>query len=241
MAEEERFTRQRYSPNQLPTYATAYCLSEAGVTLDDVDIVAFGWDYPRLFRSLGEDWSWSERELLEFYLPSRLFPRSRDPRIEMIPHHLAHAASAFYASPFYRAAIIVVDGRGESEATTLAYGEGDTITEFLKIPISFSVGNLYSRVTERLGFDWYHAGKTMGLAAYGRNVYGSDFLELTERGYRFNLPGRHLVRAPSGVDEEVRSLKLMDIVLSRLTGQPRRETRQYYFDQLEGRFAVGRR
>lgn len=108
----------------------------------------------------------------------------------VINHHLAHASSAFYPSPYEDAAILVVDGRGSHvhdsgksgyETVTFGYGNGNRI-ELLGKVLNHSLGHFYEAVTIGIGFGALEEGKTMGLAPYGRPTYKKDFMELYELG-----------------------------------------------------------
>lgn len=98
-----------------------------------------------------------------------------------VEHHLAHAASAFLASPFTHAAILTIDGRGEKATTTYNIGEGNTIQRFGQVDFPHSLGLLYEEVTEYLGFlrssDEY---KVMALASFGRPTYVREFHEIVQ-------------------------------------------------------------
>ena len=227
MAEEERFTRKKHAAQTVPLNSVAYCLQETGLGMDDIDVVACGWDYPKLAKLRGEMWPYSESQMLEIWFPRHVFPRSRTPRLDLIPHHRAHAASAFYTSPFERAAIIVADGMGESAGTTLAAGVDDRISILREFPISDSLGVFYATVTEYVGFDWLDSGKTMGLAAYGEDMYGHDFLELTGEGYRFRLPDGNPFPNLSGIAVESKIAHLWEFVLRRVAGESNSTRREY--------------
>lgn len=102
-------------------------------------------------------------------------------RWHFVDHHLAHAASAFYASPFARAAVLTLDGRGERATTSYALGEGQTLKRIGQVEMPHSLGILYEKVTEYLGF--LHASdeyKVMALASYGRPRYRDDFREIIQ-------------------------------------------------------------
>ncbi len=110
-----------------------------------------------------------------------------------IPHHLAHAASAFMPSPFERAAVMVLDGRGEKATTSYWLGENNHLKLLREVTMPHSLGLLYEQVTEYLGFlpssDEY---KVMALASYGQPRYVSDFHEIVQMGE----DGQYQVRSP---------------------------------------------
>ncbi len=110
--------------------------------------------------------------------------RLHDPwRWHFVPHHLAHAASAFHASPFDEAAVLTLDGRGELATTTYGVGRGNQLQEIGRVEMPHSLGLLYESVTAYLGFlhssDEY---KVMALASYGEPRYRKQFQELIEIG-----------------------------------------------------------
>jgi carbamoyltransferase len=100
-----------------------------------------------------------------------------------VPHHLAHAASAYYPSPFQEAAIFTIDGRGEKATTTYSRGQGSKIEQIGQVDMPNSLGILYEKVTEHLGFlhssDEY---KVMALASFGKPVYLEEFHEMIQIG-----------------------------------------------------------
>lgn len=118
-------------------------------------------------------------------------------RWHFVEHHLAHAASAFYASPFQQAAVATLDGRGEKATTSYARGEGEHLERLGQVNMPHSLGLLYERVTEYLGFlpasDEY---KVMALASFGRPRYLVDFQEIIQLG--------------SNGDYQIQALRLTD-------------------------------
>ena len=188
-AEEERFSRVKNAPNTAPIHATQFCLDVAGIGVDDVDAVAIGWDLPRLYRDRAQPWTFSD----EMLMPRRLFPRRRDPEMVFVPHHLAHGASAFYLSGSDSAAVLVMDGQGEAESTSLMHGRNGKLITLESLPPSWSLGYLYEAVCEYIGLRWNDAGKLMGLAGHGRR---HELPVLTIEGTEVRFPG---------VPEELRS------------------------------------
>jgi len=141
-AQEERFTRKKFDA-RFPKSAIAYCLAEAGVTLDDVDQIAF-FEKPFVkFERLLETYLanaprgfTSFRKAMPLWIKEKLFTRrllkeelgkiaSGAPRLLFPEHHLSHAASAFYPSPFEEAAILTIDGVGEWATTSICHGTGN--------------------------------------------------------------------------------------------------------------------
>src|SRR6516225_6843540 len=157
-AQEERFTRKKFDANY-PRHAVEYCLKAGGVTLADIDYVAF-YDKPFLKSLLA-----SELKTLE---PNFDW----DKRLAFSEHHLSHAASAFYPSPFQRAAVLTMDGVGEWATTSAGVGNGHELKIQKEINFPHSLGLLYAAFTYYTGFK-VNSGeyKVMGLAPYGAPKY----------------------------------------------------------------------
>ncbi|HUU23951.1 MAG TPA: carbamoyltransferase [Methyloceanibacter sp.] len=196
-AQEERFTRRKHDAS-FPKNAVAYCLDEGQATLSGVDAVVF-YEKPFLkFERLLETYlAVAPRGFRQFlmampiWLREKLFQstllaselRKLDPAFDptkllFSEHHMSHAASAFFPSPFESAAILTLDGVGEWTTTAAALGKGNRI-EFLKeIQFPHSLGLLYSAFTYYTGFK-VNSGeyKLMGLAPYGEPVFASKILE----------------------------------------------------------------
>jgi carbamoyltransferase len=164
--EEERLNRVRHSAGvKAPQLAVARCLETAGIEAADVDVVAVGWDEPRMSARQGAPWHFdSPRHLL-----GQLgFYGRRLPDMQFVAHHQAHAACAFHASPYDQAAVLVVDGNGEDECISIYRGRrGEPLVRLERWPQVFSLGHLYEAASLWLGLGRRGAGKTMGLAAYG--------------------------------------------------------------------------
>lgn len=218
--EEERFNRIKHAkparvnnPHHLPEEAIRCCLKQAEVQASDIDLVAYSFN-PELRRTnfrldpLSVPGEWGDGNGECTFL-SRLddvrnavdgvLGRHLVDALCFVPHHLAHAASAYYPSGFDAAAILVVDGIGESACSTFARGEGVTIHSLESIEYPHSLGFLWEKISTYLGFSEYDACKTMGLAAYGApDVFADQFatlINVTEEGYaidaetmRFRLP-----------------------------------------------------
>lgn len=192
-AQEERFTRKKHDPN-FPINAIRYCLSEAKITSKDIDFVVF-YDKPFLkFERLLETYlAFAPKGFKSFatsvpiWLKDKLFQKTvitnalkdlwgKDEKWEekllFSEHHLSHAASAFFPSPFEHAAVLTMDGVGEWTTTSLAIGNGHQLSVHKEIHFPHSVGLLYSAITYYSGFK-VNSGeyKVMGLAPYGEPKY----------------------------------------------------------------------
>ncbi len=190
-AQEERFTRRKHDP-AFPTHAAAYCLDAAGIDAGGLDAVAF-YDKPLLtFERLLETYlTYAPRGLASFieamplWLKRKLWTpdtlRSElgyDGPLVFSEHHRSHAASAFFPSPFERAAVLTTDGVGEWATTSWGVGDGNGLDLKEEIHFPHSLGLLYSAFTYFCGFR-VNSGeyKLMGLAPYGEPRYVDAILE----------------------------------------------------------------
>jgi carbamoyltransferase len=206
-AEEERFRRIKHWAG-FPTMAITYCLAEAKASLRDVDVVAVNRN-PRanLLRKIvylftnrpspklivdrlrhRRQGAGLEQELC------RAFPTDRfTGQIEYVEHHLAHLASAFYASPFAEAAAVSIDGFGDFASAAWGWGSNITLSLDDRVLFPHSLGIFYQAMTQYLGFPHYgDEYKLMGLAAYGRPTLVDTVSPLvsSERSgaFKLNLP-----------------------------------------------------
>ncbi|MBR4489911.1 hypothetical protein IKP13_04685, partial [bacterium] len=184
-AHEERFTRKKQDPS-FPINACRFVLDEAGITLDDVTAVAF-YDKPYIkFERLLETYhAFAPKGLKSFnsaipvWIKEKLFMKDmlreelaklggRIPKLYFPEHHLSHAASAFYPSPFKDAAILTLDGVGEWGTLTICHGNGNKIKVLKELDFPHSIGLFYTAFTYYCGFK-VNSGeyKLMGLAPYG--------------------------------------------------------------------------
>ena len=187
-AQEERFTRRKHDPG-FPKQAITYCLDYAGLRLSDLDAIVF-YDKPLLkFERLLETYySFVPKGLRSFmmampvWIKEKLFLKrlirselaelygdeAKTVKLLFPEHHLSHAASAFYPSPYERAAILTLDGVGEWATASICLGEGPNISILKEMHFPHSLGLLYSAFTYFLGFR-VNSGeyKLMGLAPYG--------------------------------------------------------------------------
>ena len=197
-AQEERFTRKKHD-SSLPSHAIRSCLEIGGLKPADLDVVAF-YEKPFLkFERLLETYAAfaprgfsSFRRAIPLWIKEKLFQKdtlirhlkSFDPDIDWAEklifseHHLSHAASAFFPSPFDSAAVLTMDGVGEWATTSLGHGQGNALTIQKEIHFPHSLGLLYSAFTYYTGFK-VNSGeyKVMGLAPYGRPQYRQTILD----------------------------------------------------------------
>lgn len=185
-AQEERFTRKKHDFN-FPSHAVAYCLKEGGLkSADDLDHVVF-YDKPIVkFERLLETYTrYAPRGIQSFLMAIPLWVKKKlwmresirdeldyEGSVLFTDHHEAHAASAFFPSPFENAAILTVDGVGEWATASLGIGDGNQIRMLKEIHFPHSLGLLYSAFTYFTGFK-VNSGeyKLMGLAPYGEPAY----------------------------------------------------------------------
>ena len=197
-AQEERFTRRKHDA-AFPSRALDYCLREGGASLDDIDCIVF-YDKPLLkFERLLETYlAFAPRGFKSFSMAIPLWLREKlflknlltkelerrgtrkdvEGRVLFSEHHLSHAASAFFPSPFDEAAVLTMDGVGEWATTSLAYGKASSLEVRREIHFPHSLGLLYAAFTYYTGFK-VNSGeyKVMGLAPYGEPKYTALIFE----------------------------------------------------------------
>lgn len=192
-AQEERFTRKKHDA-EFPLNAIRYCLKEANLQVQDIDFIVF-YDKPFLkFERIFETYlAFAPRGFKSFatslpvWVKDKLFQKSGilktlnremgesvdwEKKLLFSEHHLSHAASAFFPSPFKDAAVLTMDGVGEWTSTSLALGQGNELSILREIQFPHSLGLLYSAMTYYTGFK-VNSGeyKIMGLAPYGKPIY----------------------------------------------------------------------
>jgi len=206
-AQEERFTRVKQD-SSFPGEAIKYCLKEGNIHLDDIDKIVFYDDpllkfarikktyyqfFPKsisfIFKSFPiwffKKQYWKKELLNEFFNNFKV--NIKKDKLTNIQHHRSHAASAFFPSPFKDAAILILDGVGEFDTSSLWIGEGNKLKKIVSIEFPHSIGLLYSAVTYFLGFK-VNSGeyKVMGLAPYGEpkyvNVIKNNLIDINDNG-----------------------------------------------------------
>jgi carbamoyltransferase len=195
--EEERFRRVKHWAG-FPSQAVEFCLREAGITLQQVDHIAIGRDPSAklgkkimfLLKNPGGGWSAVLDRLKnarkvssledEFAALEKNIDKSAlKGKIHQVEHHRSHLASAFFASPFDKAALLSIDGSGDFSTTMTAVGEGNRIEVLNSVDFPHSVGIFYSAFTQLLGFPHYgDEYKVMGLAPYGEPKYVDKLREV---------------------------------------------------------------
>ncbi|WP_134090515.1 carbamoyltransferase C-terminal domain-containing protein [Olivibacter sp. XZL3] len=219
-AEDERFTQIKhgkrpipFSTYELPYHAIDFCLKKAGITLRDVDHIAYSFDPALLIAPQEEKTPWAKipfyrntehdndpdpwrnlflssiinapRQLVDGYphhlQSSYLNATIHDWNWHFVDHHLSHAASAFFPSPFEKAAVLVMDGRGEKASSSYYKGNGTNLELIQQVHLPHSLGLLYEDITTHLGFlrssDEY---KVMALASYGEPLFVDEFREIVK-------------------------------------------------------------
>ena len=190
-AEEERFSRRKHGKSpvpfatwELPERAAAWCLEQAGLAPEQLDAVAYSYD-PSLASPSDGDLTADGWEGLRTLYARRapLFLRSALPgldpaRVRFVPHHLAHAASAYLAAPYPDSSVLVLDGRGERASHLAGRARAGALEVLAAQRLPHSLGLLYEEATEHLGFkrssDEY---KVMALAAYGQPSFLRELRE----------------------------------------------------------------
>jgi carbamoyltransferase len=212
-AQEERFSRRKHDP-RFPHLAIQYCLGQSSLRPEDLDSVVF-YDKPFLkferlletYLMLAPEGFSSFRMALPLWIREKLFQKNLihselkkfdaaqdwSSKLLFTEHHLSHAASAFYPSPFEEAAVLTMDGVGEWATTSLAHGKGNKLEILKEIHFPHSLGLLYSAFTYYSGFR-VNSGeyKLMGLAPYGEPKYTAKIFEhlidvKADGSFRLNL------------------------------------------------------
>ena len=241
-AQEERFSRKKHD-SSYPFHSVEYVLKEARLKLSEIDYIVF-YEKPFLkFERLLETYlAFAPKGFKSFsmsmpiWLREKLFQKKmlfnelkiHDKRFQDInkiyfsEHHFSHAASAFYPSPFEKAAILTLDGVGEWATTTVAYGEGRDLEISKEIHFPHSIGLLYSAFTYYTGFK-VNSGeyKVMGLAPYGepkfKNLILNKLIDLKDDGtFRLNMD----------YFDYATGLKMINEKFSKLFGQPARNSQK---------------
>lgn len=167
--EEERLVGVRHAYDMLPKKSIEMILNKEQISMNDIDKIAIGWNYPELWSMFGSQFM-SKAEVSKELFGTHAY----SDKIEYVEHHVAHACSAFYPSGFDKALVLVIDGQGEYIATSIFIGDKSSkkLRKVYETPIS--LGYFYAAITEHIGFHSGQEGKTMGLAPFGKPVYLED-------------------------------------------------------------------
>ena len=206
LCDEERLIREKHAMEKLPTNAIKFCLKKAGITPDDIDIVAYPWSYDAY---QDKKWQFFKRtyktrpaHAYKAILRSSSRRRGKIDKLnkilrasginpakvkkEFVEHHIAHASSSYHLSDFKDAAILSVDGAGEFTSTLFAEGKSGAIKKIKEIIYPDSLGLFYSTMTEYLGFQINDGEyKVMGMAPYGdkTKVDFSNIIKYNKHNY----------------------------------------------------------
>ncbi|MBU1105453.1 MAG: carbamoyl transferase [Candidatus Riflebacteria bacterium] len=198
--EEERINRYKHgkpaqidNPHVLPEGAIEGCLKFAGLKAGDIDCFAYSFSQTGRLQNIDVDkhltpgqWGTHEGEMI-FHQNLQRVPDElakiigsyRHDRLVWVDHHLAHAASAFYCSPFANALVMVVDGIGEFDSLSVYRGNENRLEKLFSVPYPHSLGFLWEKFCTYLGFSEYDACKLMGLSSYGNpDVFADKFKQI---------------------------------------------------------------
>jgi carbamoyltransferase len=185
--EEERLIRKKNAIGQVPTYAVQKCLVTGNLSWNDIDIVAVGWDIPllasRLEKPLPQDTI--VKNLLHSLGAPQDFPTNR---VIFISHHEAHAWSGLCLCPEQQALVLIIDGQGDTESTSVFRYSNGQLQPLITLDARFSLGYFYEGASWFVGLNLDGAGKLMGLAAYANEPSVIAFDLTGESGYSTLVP-----------------------------------------------------
>jgi len=201
--EEERFMRIKQAPRMFPFNAIEWCIKNSGISYDDVDIIAVGWDgysskkeieYHFTEHQKDEAVIWSECIGVEKIFLNFIKKRFKNSRIVNVRHHIAHAASSCLVSGFEKSLFLTLDGRGEHESGIMGIYENGDFQILRRISRYESLGELYSKFTSAIGFRaHFEEGKTMGLAPYGSPIKSLIDLVKIDKNGKIIIDGQRLM------------------------------------------------
>ena len=190
--EEERFTRKKHT-NEFPEHSINYCLEKSGVTKESIKVIAYycvpelqirkiyNMNFQNRFPcnriAIGKEYEGFQKRKKGIQKIQDYFPSAK---IHFVPHHIAHASSAYYMSDFDKAAILTIDGRGEYTTSEYFFGKNSSITPLKQILYPNSIGFVYGAISDYLGLSvgYYKGGltfdgegKLMALASYGKPYF----------------------------------------------------------------------
>ena len=229
--QEERFTRVK-GDQSFPVNAVNYCLAKAGFTISDIDQVVFYEkpflkflrvvvehlkSYPFSLRNfLSTMPSWLDDRLAFQYVCKNKINYSGS--VLFLPHHLAHASSAFFPSPFEEAAILTVDGVGEFATASFGYGNGCAVNILKGMNYPNSLGLIYTAITTYLGFSALTGeGKVMAMAGYGKPTYLDKIKRIVDvkKDGSFNLDSGYFIFNKGAAMYSRRFIKLFGVPRNR--------------------------
>lgn len=214
--EEERFNGLKHSPRIIPIKSIEFCLKQGKIKPSEIDAIALGYRHPisyylrsfwenlknrNLKRGVREFGAFAEYYVglirLTDWLKEKGFRMSGSDKLKIyfIPHHLAHAASAFYCSGFKEANVITLDGQGEEDSGSIWIGNSKGLKKIKSISSNQSLGWVYESITDLIGFKPHsHEGKTMGLAAWGKKKLNyQKYWQITPNGYHLTHNWKQMI------------------------------------------------
>ncbi len=227
--EEERLTRKKRAYDSLPLLSIKACLDNQNLELDDINYIVFSWDWEKVGPSNEIDYKVKKEEILNKFFPRKYFNYKKDPNLNYVEHHLAHAASSFRCSGFDKAAILVIDGQGEYCSASIWLGEGNKIKKIWNNKIEDSIGYFYSSIERYIGMRNGDEGKLMGLAPYGKQK--EEIIEKLE-SINFVLDKKEL-KNKSGQQKAIVALWLKEF--EKLLGS--KDNTNTKFNKLTGQFS----
>ena len=200
--EEERFTRIKQAPRMLPFNAIDWCLKNSGISYDDVDIIAVGWDGYNSKKEMEDHLTehqkdeaifWSECIGVEKIFLNFVKKRFKNSKIVNVRHHIAHAASSCLVSGFEKSLFLTLDARGENESGIMGIYENGDFQILRRLSRYESLGELYSKFTSAIGFrSHFEEGKTMGLAPYGSPIKSLIDIAKIDKNGKIIIDGQRL-------------------------------------------------
>lgn len=208
--EEERLVGIRHAYDLIPHESIKMICEKEKISIDDIDEIAIGWDYPNLWKMFGAKFI-SKEEMSKALFGTKKHAN----KIMYVEHHYAHACSAFYPSGFEKAIVLVIDGQGEYIATSVFLGDRkkNKLIKLYETPIS--LGYFYAAVTEHIGFFSGQEGKTMGLASYGKPVYTNQLRKMISADKNGKINCIFSV-AKKGKDEEEETIAVWRNLLEKI-------------------------
>lgn len=211
--EEEKLINKRHAYDCYPKESINTILNEFKLSLDDIDLFVYGWNYETIYKMIG-----NKNDIKKKMCEDILGDAKYENKFIFSEHHIAHALSSFYPSKFKKALSIVVDGQGEYMATSVYLCEKNKFPKLVyETPVS--LGYFYSAITCHIGFRIGEEGKTMGLASYGKPIY-YDILKRYINENEGKLISKFIIKKKSK-DEEKETINKWSKILNDIL--PKRE------------------